>query len=104
VVLGLAIGFLAYFVSGGLGDLRLGPIPAGTPVNLLANMNAEAPRKDLKTALAKTLQGLTEIHTRHLEGEEKSGVLRGRIAPALLEVNKCPDFVMDKGHYFPVVP
>jgi hypothetical protein len=27
--------------------------------------------------------------------------MKKKIAPALMEVNKCPDFVMDRGHYFP---
>ncbi|MCI0540950.1 MAG: hypothetical protein L0Z50_37595, partial [Verrucomicrobiales bacterium] len=97
----LLIGFLAYFVSGGFGDLRLGPIPAGTPVNLLANMNPDAGSAKLRAALGTTFRGLTEIHTRHLDDDAKSDVLRRKVAPALLEVNKCPDFVMDKGHYFP---
>ncbi len=27
--------------------------------------------------------------------------MKEKVAPALMEVNKCPDFVMDRGHYFP---
>lgn len=102
-LLGLALvtGFLAYFLAGGLGDLRLGPIPAGTPVDLLANLNPDASPDQLKKSVQQVVSGLTEIQTRHLEGETKAQVFRSKIAPALLDVSKCPDFVMDKGHYFP---
>ena len=27
-------------------------------------------------------------------------MLREQIAPALMDVSRCPDFVMDHGHYF----
>jgi mono/diheme cytochrome c family protein len=100
IVFALGIGLVVYFVAGRLDDLRLGPIPAGTPVNLLANLNSEAEPTELKKAIRKTIAGLSEIESRHLEGEDKLRVLREQVAPALLEVNKCPDFVMDKGHYF----
>ena len=50
LVLALVIGFLIYFVNGRLGDFRLGPIPKGTPVNLLANLNPDAEPADVVTA------------------------------------------------------
>ena len=97
----ILLGFLTSFLAGRLGDVQIGPIPAGTPVNLLANINPDASRKELKAALHATVNGLTEIQTRQLQGAEKANVFRTKIAPALLNVSKCPDFVMDKGHYFP---
>jgi hypothetical protein len=101
VLLALVAGAVIYFLGGGLGDLRLGPIPAGTPVNLLANINPDAPKAKLKAAFRTTVDALAEIESRHLSPTDRVAVLRSRVAPALLEVSKCPDFVMDKGHSFP---
>ncbi len=100
ITVSLLLSGVVYFNSGSLDDLRLGPIPAGTPVNLLANLNSEADPAELKEAIRDTVLGLSEIESRHLSPEEQQRVLREKVAPALLSVNKCPDFVMDKGHYF----
>ncbi len=105
LVLGLLIGLVVYFNAGRLGDLRIGPIPKGTPVNLLANFNSEADLDTQVATLRTVLDGLAEIKSRHLDSdenkEELDDVMRKKIAPALMEVNKCPDFVMDHGLYFP---
>jgi hypothetical protein len=101
IVAGLFIGFLAYLNTGGFGDLKIGPIPAGTPVNLLANLNSEVPVADLKKAIGIAVAGITEIESGHLKGEDKDRVLKEKVAPALMKVSKCPDFVMDKGHFYP---
>ncbi len=101
VFLGLLVGTVVYFNAGGLGDLRIGPIPAGTPVNLLANFNSEADRGAQIQSVRTLVAGLAEIESRQLDTEATRRVMTGKIAPALMEVNKCPDFVMDKGHYFP---
>ena len=42
----IPLAFAAYFFAGRLGDLEIGPIPAGTPVNLLANLGPD-PNKEL---------------------------------------------------------
>jgi hypothetical protein len=101
VLVAIVAGFGIYFLAGRLGDVVLGPIPAGTPVNLLANINPDAPKNELKRALRTVVRGLTEIHTRQLNDTERTNVFRRNIAPALLQVSKCPDLVMDKGHSFP---
>ncbi len=98
----LVIGAIVYFSAGRLGAIRLGPIPKGTPVNLIANVNSETQTHELLRAFSEVASGLTEIETRHLDRnpEEMQRVMRESIAPALLRVSKCPDFVMDKGHYY----
>ena len=90
------------------GDIVVGPIPAGVPVNLLANIQplAEsddpAERKahdakvlDLLDALRKDLSaappGATDAELR-----QKFANL---VAP-MLALSKCPDFVVNRGHYF----
>lgn len=85
-------------------ELRLGPIPKGTPVNLLANVNNELtlePRRlaDLVGVLVKTKLALARIRAQGLQGDAATAVLRG-LVPDLLRVSKCPDFVTDRGHTF----
>lgn len=100
VLLALIVGGIVYFNAGGLGDIRIGPIPAGTPVNLIANINPEADPRELKRALGTVIDGLAEIRSRHLKDADADKVMREKIAPALLAVSKCPDFVMDRGHAY----
>jgi hypothetical protein len=101
VAAALAIGFFISFDQGRLGDLTIGPIPAGTPVNLLANFNPEADPAAIKSALTTTVDGLARIKSQNLNPDDSRKVMLEEIAPALMSVNKCPDFVMDHGHYFP---
>ncbi|MEQ8764813.1 MAG: hypothetical protein RL885_12855 [Planctomycetota bacterium] len=100
IVLALAAGGLVYFANGDLGNVKIGPIPKGTPVNLLANVNPDADPAELKAAIVKTLDTLASIESEHVTEDEKARRLREEVAPALMKVSKCPDFVMDRGHYF----
>jgi len=85
------------------GFLRVGPIPAGTPVDLLAN--ADLDLSDHEKALerikliAKIQSDLIKIHTNHLDADASREVLKN-LVPDLLKISKCPDFVQDRGHYF----
>jgi hypothetical protein len=99
VLLGLIVGGVIYFNAGRLGDLVIGPIPKGTPVNLLANFNSEADPALQKQAFKALLGGLAEIKSRNLDADQTRRVLREKVAPELMKVNKCPDFVMDKGQF-----
>ncbi|MCC9600411.1 hypothetical protein LOC67_07550 [Stieleria sp. JC731] len=105
VILSLILGTMIYYKAGDLGDITIGPIPKGTPVNLLANFNPEADRKDQIKAISAITSGLAEIKSRGLNdpanAEELDRVMKKEIAPALMSVNKCPDFVMDRGHDYP---
>jgi hypothetical protein len=100
IVIGLVISSFLYLLSGRLGDVRLGPIPKGTPVSLLANTNPDADPADLRKTIFGTLEALADIESRHLEPKEARDVMRDKIVPPLIKVSKCPDFVMDEGHYF----
>ncbi len=79
------------------GWVRIGPVPKGTPVNLLGNLDP-----DLREAVAlvrKLTKALATIHTRNLTGDAANAELM-KAVPDLLAANKCPDFIEDKGHYF----
>lgn len=79
------------------GWLKLGPIPKGTPVNLLANLE---PDFGQLTTLTTTLsKALIAIHAKNLSPEQARDELV-KTVPQLLAANKCPDFIEDEGHYF----
>ena len=80
------------------GGIQAGPIPKGTPVNLLSNINLEAPIGDLLSlglSLKKDLKKLPANAT-----DEEARKAFAPIVPKLLKVSKCPDFVVNRGHYF----
>ncbi len=75
------------------GYLKLGPIPKGTPVNLLANLEPNPQQlvtiaKELLASKAQPLQ--PEAAREHLN----------KAINEMLAANKCPDFIEDEGHYF----
>jgi len=47
LVLAIVLGGVIYFLNGKINEVKIGPIPAGTPVNLIASINPEANRSDL---------------------------------------------------------
>lgn len=99
IVAALVVGLLVYLVNGAVG-LHLGPIPKGMPVGLLANANPEADLRDLGRVASATAEVLTELASEKLDDAERDRRFRERVAPALMNASKCPDFVMDRGHYF----
>jgi hypothetical protein len=97
----LAVGLVANsFVSGRLGSLSVGPIPMGTPVNLIMNMNPEAPLGDLVNGGASLLRGSLMVQKRNLSGADALQAFDQEAGLPLLRVSKCPDFVLDRGHWF----
>ena len=79
------------------GNIEIGPIPQGTPIGLLANIDLSASKIDLARVLIKAKKQLAAAQGR--PPEEQRQILR-TLVPDLLSVNKCPDFVVDRGHYF----
>ena len=100
IIVGVATAAILVLLGGQLGEVRIGPIPKGTPVNLLANTNPDADPKEVKKTLDLILKTLAEIDSRHLSEKEASDLMKEKVAPALMNISKCPDFVMDEGHYF----
>jgi len=79
------------------GMVEIGPIPKGTPVNLLANLDLEADKLKLAELLLKMIADLKKVAG--ASDEEAARVLKN-LAPDLLTLSKCPDFVVNRGHYF----
>lgn len=82
------------------GYLRIGPIPGGTPVNLLANIDPDTGRIDLAKLIIRIKRVLLEIKLKGLDSAEAKALMRDELAPALLAASKCPDLVTDRGHEF----
>jgi hypothetical protein len=79
--------------------INVGPIPRGTPVNLLMNIDP-VKRDKVAPALVALLRASVEIRKQHLIGEQAYAVIAKQAGPALMAASKCPDFVLDHGHYF----
>ena len=89
-------------VDGKLGGLKIGPIPQGTPVNLIMSLNPQAPPRDLLDALSGLTRGILLIRKNNLPDEDGEALkaFEAQAGAALLRVSKCPDFVLDRGHWF----
>lgn len=104
----LAIGLLATaFVNGHISPIEIRPIPKGTPVNLIMNMNPEAPVLDLIRATSGLTRALLRVRKDGLLDDDTPAdhfqalaAFQEEAGPALLKVSKCPDFVADRGHWF----
>lgn len=90
------------------GGITIGPIPAGIPVNLLANLQPlpESSNPVVQVAHLAQLAGLL-LRLKHdlaaLPDNATDEQLRqafANLAPAMLKLSKCPDFVVNRGHYF----
>ncbi len=90
------------------GSITLGPIPAGIPVNLLADLQPLAEGGSLADRalhverLAKLLLRM-KIDLLTLPDDATDEQLRQHfsdLAAPLLALDKCPDFVVNRGHYF----
>ena len=99
--------WLPWLVSDG-GDVVLGPIPKGVPVNLLANLKLRAESdsladkaahvKDVAELLIKLKAGLKAAPANASDEELRSHFVNLR--EPMMKLSKCPDFVVNRGHYF----
>ena len=86
---------------------RIGPVPTGTSINLLANLDLSLGALSdfdkvvkliqLARAIRKTLH---EVEEQRPEGEELFTLMKESLLPLLLDNSNCPDLVEDRGHYF----
>jgi hypothetical protein len=91
------------------GGITIGPFPKGLPVNLLANLQPMAESSDPIVRLRhaeRMLQLLVDLKLYLLSlpanatDEQMVSGIGNRMGPALLALNKCPDFEVNRGHYF----
>ncbi len=82
------------------GYFRLGPIPAGTPIALLANLDPDTPVKELAQLAIRIKRTLLEVRLRNLDAEATKELMRREVAPLLFAASKSPDFITDRGHTF----
>jgi hypothetical protein len=92
----------------GDGGIEIGPIPAGTPVDLLANFDIlgepantteEIQRQEKVLKVLLKLKHDLEALPKDATDDDARKVFANVVAP-MLELNKCPDFVVSRGHYF----
>jgi hypothetical protein len=87
--------------------LQIGPIPAGTPVNLISNLNLDLPegffaRVGHYFRLLRTLLHLKGVFA-GINADDPPAVQRAAFAkavPRLIDASKCPDYIVNRGHYF----
>ena len=88
--------------------IEIGPIPKGTPVNLLANLQplpettnpGERLKHDVKTVdllitLIHDLKNLPKDAT-----DEQARAIFSNVSSEMFELSKCPDYIVNRGHYF----
>lgn len=88
--------------------IEIGPIPKGTPVGLLTNLNpfSESPDpgaalrhgKQLLEVVLKLTSDLKRL-PKDASDDEAKKVFANLVDP-LLELSKCPDLIVNRGHYF----
>jgi hypothetical protein len=98
--------WLPRFVSAS-GDIAIGPIPKGMPVGLLANLRLRAESDD-PAVQAAHLRDISKVLLK-LQADLLSSAgstddeLANRfsdLAGPMLKLSKCPDLVVNRGHYF----
>jgi hypothetical protein len=90
------------------GDVQIGPIPKGTPVNLLANLKllsesdeaAEKVRhgKEMLEVLHKAKEDLKALPPG--ASDDEASKVFANLVDRLFALSKCPDYVVNRGHYF----
>jgi cytochrome c2 len=89
--------------------LEIGPIPAGTPVDLLANFDPLPPTgSSLSQRLAHDKQVVAVLFelVRDLRAlpkgatDEQARRVFANLGERLFALSKCPDYVVNRGHYF----
>ena len=92
----------------GNGGVEIGPIPAGTPVNLIANVNLLTESSDpgqrlqygtkVADLVIKVARDLAAL-PRDASDEQARATFSNLVEP-MLALSKCPDFIVNRGHPF----
>jgi len=97
----------AIFTESGV---EIGPIPKGTPVNLLANLNMLPDgagfierfmhKRKILSLLIKVKLAFKALPKNATDEDARKVYEEKGLIDPLLELSKCPDFVVNRGHYF----
>lgn len=90
------------------GGIEIGPIPAGTPVDLIANLDllsdgsdiagrVDHDQKVLSVAL-KLKHDLSSLGSNPSDDDARK--VFANVVDPMMELSKCPDYVVNRGHYF----
>ncbi len=89
-------------------DVVLGPIPKGTPVDLLANLDLLGEglgpadkldhQKRVLSLLVRMKHDLEALPANASDDDARR--VFANLVPDLLALSKCPDYVVNRGHYF----
>ena len=85
--------------------LKLGPIPSGMPLNLLSGLELAPEHSGIMdqikhySSLASLGWSIRELALKSGDATERQKAFEDA-APELLSMDKCPDFVVNRGHYF----
>lgn len=90
------------------GGIEIGPIPAGTPVGLIANLMVRSEDADFPDhidhdrrvfeLLVKLKHDLAAL-PKTASDDDARRVLANLVQP-MMDLSKCPDYVVNRGHYF----
>lgn len=91
----------------GIDGLEIGPIPQGTPVGMLANLPLVSESTRLRDKLAHGMKmffllnrAKEDLKAVRNEPQDKKQEGFANLVDPLLELSKCPDYVVNRGHYF----
>jgi mono/diheme cytochrome c family protein len=82
------------------GVFRLGPVPKGTPINLIANIDPQADPAELVALGKKIGEVLQQVHDQKLDSEATRLLMKRELAPMFFKLSKCPDLIEDRGHLY----
>jgi hypothetical protein len=83
------------------GEVSIGPIPKGTPVSLVTSMDllgADKQGEERKQHREQLLRLLKQIKAELKRGN--NAFADRNVLETMLAMSNCPDFVINKGHYF----
>ncbi len=88
-------------IDGKSGNLVIGPFPKGTPVSSFMNQDTDASPLKLAAAFRGLFKAFGEIKSNpDITDEEALAAYNNYAMPGLMEISKCLDWELDRGHYF----
>jgi hypothetical protein len=90
------------------GEIQIGPIPKGTPIGLLTNLTLLSESPDPSERLShdgklfdlaiKMVNDLAKLKDKATDEDRRKAF--ANLVDPLLELSKCPDLIVNRGHYF----